>query len=137
MKRHYREERIALYGEEKYEEHLGQIRQWKREHPEQVKAANAEYNRKNGKQYDKKIEYDKQELRRKRNIIRACDRKRYRKYKNIIAPDSQIHHEWLPSSAEHRGIALVEADMHMHGFIDVIQVLEGEITLLGEPSLAA
>ena len=131
----YKEERIALYGEEKYKEYLGQSQEWRRSHPENVKARNAEYSRKGGKFYHKKVEDDKKELRRKRNIIRACDRKRYRKFKNIIAPESQIHHEWLPESPSYGGMALVEADQHAHGFIDVIQILEGEISIFTEAGL--
>ena len=56
----------------------------------------------------------------------------WRKYKNIIAPESQIHHEWIPGTANYRGVALVEADQHMHGIVDVIEILEGKITLLTE-----
>jgi len=137
MNNEYKKERIALYGEEKYKRYLKQTQEWKREHPEIVKANNAEYNQKEGKFYNKKIEDDRKELRRKRNIIRACDRKRFRKFKNIIAPKSQIHHEWLPESPNYRGKALVEADTHMHGFIDVIQILEGDITIFTEAGLCS
>ena len=135
MKGEYIEERIARYGEEKYQKCLEQSQEWRKSHPEIVKTSNAEYNRKEGKFYHKKVEDDKKELRQKRNIIRACDRKRYRKFKNIIAPESQIHHEWLPESSNYRGTALVEANPHMMGYINVIKILEGEITIFTEAGL--
>jgi hypothetical protein len=67
-----------------------------------------------------------------RNKIRGRHSHEYKPYKAIIAPESQLHHEWLPDSPEYRGLALVEADPHMHGFVDVIEILDGEITLLTE-----
>jgi hypothetical protein len=59
----------------------------------------------------------------------------YKPYKDSIAPDSQIHHEWVPETAEYRGVALVEAEQHMHGFVDVIEILAGKITLLTEEEI--
>ena len=50
-------------------------------------------------------------------------------YKKIIAPESILHHEWIPETAEFRGLALVDTMKHDEGIIDVIQILEGEITL--------
>lgn len=70
-----------------------------------------------------------------RNKIRMKHANQYRPFKQIIAPDSQIHHEWIPETAEFRGVALVEKDQHMHGFIDVIKILEGKITLLSEKEI--
>ena len=35
----------------------------------------------------------------------------------------------------YRGLALVEADQHTHGFIDVIKILDGEITIFTEAEL--
>jgi hypothetical protein len=67
-----------------------------------------------------------------RNKIRLKHRNQYRPYKQIIAPDSQIHHEWIPKTAEYRGLALVEANAHQYGIVDVIQILDGKITLLTE-----
>lgn len=72
-----------------------------------------------------------------RNSIRNKHRSRYRKYKQIIAPDSQIHHEWIGGTAEYQGMALVEKYQHQYGFIDVIQILEGEITLFSEADIKA
>lgn len=70
-----------------------------------------------------------------RQKIRVSHGNKYRQYKNIIAPDSQLHHEWIPKTAEYRGVALVEADQHMYGIIDVIQIVDGKITLLTEKEI--
>jgi hypothetical protein len=59
----------------------------------------------------------------------------WRPYKNIIAPGSQLHHNWIPGTADYTGLALVEADQHMRGFIEVIQILEGKITLFTEKEI--
>jgi phosphosulfolactate synthase (CoM biosynthesis protein A) len=130
---------IERYGEEAYEKVLEQGREktkkYKEEHPEQVKADNRELNRKGGKYYDKHQEYQHTGLQGARNRIRSNHRIQYKPYKDIIAPDSQIHHEWVPDSTEYRGIALVETDAHMHGFVDVIEILDGEITLLTEEQI--
>jgi hypothetical protein len=101
-------------------------------HPEEVKANNHEGSRKGGKYYAKHLTDGQTGLRGDRNAIRKKHADKYRPFKNIIAPESQLHHEWVPKTAEYRGVALVEADQHMHGFVDVIQILDGEITLLTE-----
>ena len=123
---------IAVFGEKRYKERLKQARVWRSTHKAEVKKNNDKYHHKGGSFYDTKLIYDRTGLRKQRNVIRACDRKRYRKYKRFFAPDSQLHHEWQHGTAEYNGIALVETDQHMHGIIDVIHILEGEITLLTE-----
>ena len=131
-----KEEIIAKYGEAAWAKVLEQGREktkkYKEEHPEQVKADNRELIRKGGKYYDKHQEYQHTGLQGARNRIRNKHRRQYKPYKMIIAPESQIHHEWVPKTAEYTGVALVEADQHMHGFVDVIQILDGKITLLTE-----
>lgn len=67
-----------------------------------------------------------------KNKIRMKHAHQYKPYKMIIALESQIHHEWVPDTPEYRGVALVEKDQHMHGFVDVIEILDGKITLLTE-----
>jgi hypothetical protein len=67
-----------------------------------------------------------------RKRIRMKHGREYRPYKMIIAPESQIHHEWIDDTAEYRGVALVETKPHQYGIIDVIQILDGEITVLTE-----
>jgi hypothetical protein len=104
-------------------------------YPEKVKAKNREMDRKGGKYYERKLEYDRRGLRKLRRRVRQKHAKQWRKYKDIIAPDSQIHHEWIDNTAEYRGIALVEATPHQYGVIDVIIILDGKITLLTEAKI--
>jgi hypothetical protein len=135
-----KDEIIRRYGEAAYEKKLEQNcernRKYTEENPEQVIAnnqrSNHEQSRKGGKHYAKKLEDDQTGLRGERQKIRMEHGKQYRPYKAIIAPESQIHHEWIPRTSEYRGIALVEADAHMHGFVNVIEILKGKITLLTE-----
>ena len=145
-----KEERIRRYGKAAWEKHNQQSREWNEKNPEKVrtsvrlyalrnpekvKAKNREKGRKGGKYYEKAKEYDRTGLRRERNLVRGKHGQRYRPYKKIMAPKSQIHHEWLPETANYRGVALVEKDAHMYGFVDVIQILEGKITLLTEEEI--
>ena len=152
-----KEDFIKRRGKEAYEKRLQQERErmqkWKREHPEdarekkrlwrqnnpdKVKAQNQKWSREKncgGKYYEHRFKYDSEGLRRDRNLIRMKHRDFYRTYKQIIAQDSQIHHQWVPGTAEYTGVALVEKDQHMHGFVDVTQILEGEITLLTEAEI--
>ena len=148
-----KEECIARYGEAEYARRLEQRRAYYKAHKEEdnarnkkyreehkeeeeyqekVKARNQEQNRKGGKYYDKMLEDDRTGLRGARKKIRMKHAHYYKPYKAIIAPDSQLHHEWVPDTSEYRGVALVEADQHMHGFVDVIEILDGKITLLTE-----
>jgi len=153
-----KEERIARYGEEAYQKQLAQQRtyykankeeenarakKWREEHQEQVKAYieehseqvianNHESDRKGGKHYAKKLEYNHTGLRGERSRIRVKHAIQWRPFKTIVAPESQIHHEWIPDTSDYRGVALVEANAHQYGIIDVIQILEGKITLLTE-----
>ena len=120
------------YREEHPEEEKARSKEYREDHPEKVLATNHEIHRKGGKHYDKNLEYQQTGLQGEKNTIRNKHRREYKPYKDIIAPESQIHHEWVPETAEYRGLALVEKDQHMHGFIDVIEILEEEITLLTE-----
>ena len=142
-----KEEYIARYGCEAYDKMLAQTRAWqkahleeenarlkkyKEEHQEQVTADRQEQYRKGGRRYAKNLEYQKTGIPGEKNKIRKKHRKQYRPYKRIIAPDSQLHHEWIPKTSDYRGVALVEKEQHMYGFIDVIEILDGKITLLTE-----
>ena len=141
---------IERYGEAAYEKKLEQTRAWqdehreeentrrkkyRKEHQDREKAHHREQSRKGGKHYDKTLEYNRTGLSGDRKKIRMKHGNQYRPYKQIIAPDSQIHHEWLPDTAEYRGLALVEANAHQYGIIDVIQILDGEITQLTEEQI--
>lgn len=123
---------IARYGEAAYAKLLARDVIWYKQHPEERVAARREYTNKGGQYYERNLVYRRTCLQGKRNKVRANHAKQWRKYKNIIAPDAQIHHEWIPGTAGYRGVALVEADQHMHGIVDVIEILDGEITLLTE-----
>ena len=131
-----KEEIIANYGIAAYENMQAHSKGWKDAHPEEVAASNAVSNpeicRKGGKYYNKHLVDVRTGLQGERNTIRKKHAHKWRRVKRIIAPGSQIHHEWIPGTAKYRGVALVEADQHMDGGIDVIHILEGNITLLTE-----
>jgi hypothetical protein len=160
-----KEEFIKRYGTEAYEKELQRARVWweahpgencqssrewrethleearekdrlrRLNHPEKVKATNHETSRKGGRYYEKRRTYDMKGIPHERNLVRGKHNRRWRPYKQIIAPESQIHHEWIPDSADFRGVALVEKYQHQHGIIDAIQILEGKITLLTEAEI--
>jgi hypothetical protein len=146
-----KDEFIKRYGEDAYEKHLEQMRayykthreeekardkKYREEHPEEAKASvkkwRDEHPEEAKKWRDEHPEYNRTGIPGEKHTIRMKHGKQYRPYKDIIAPESQIHHEWIPKTSEYRGVALVEADAHMHGFVDVIEILAGRITLLTE-----
>ena len=139
-----KEETIRRYGEITYQKEKKQGRErhakhregdnersakWRETHPGEVIAQGRDRSHKGGKYYDKTLEYLRTSLQYKRNLVRHSHRRKWNPFKRIIAPESQIHHQWVPGTANYTGVALVEKDQHMHGFIDVIQILEGEIML--------
>lgn len=141
---------IKKYGEAAYDKHQEVSNRWKaankkREratgkqwrllHPEKVKQVNKETSRKGGKYYEQHKQYKKTGLQYEKLLVRQKHQRIWTPFKRIIAPDSILHHEWLPDTPDYRGVALVEKDQHQHGFIDVIQILEGEITLLTEADI--
>lgn len=132
-----KEEFIKRYGEETYKRKLEKNREWNQRNPDRNKATNMEIGRKGGKYYEKHRICKNIGIQGKRNVVRGGHRRQWRQYKNIIAPDSQCHHNWCPNSAEYTGLALVEADAHRHGFIDVIEILAGEVNLFTEREIAA
>ena len=145
-----KEERIQRYGEVAYqkEKKHGRVRytkhheeynkrsaKWRETHPEEVVASARERGRKGGKYYDKVLKYMRTGLPYKRNLVRHSHRRKWNPFKRIIAKDSVLHHEWIPETADYRGVALVEKNQHLHGFIGVIQILEGGITLFTEAEI--
>lgn len=130
-----KKEFVKRYGQEGYDKHLKQKIEWKKQNPEIVKRLANEQNRKGGIYYEYKLEYDRTGLRGERNRIRVKHANQYGQYKKIVAPESQIHHQWIWGTSNYTGVALVEKDQHMHGYIDVIQILDGEITLFAEKDL--
>jgi hypothetical protein len=117
------------------EEAHAAVEKWRVEHPEVVRASNQERGRKGGKHYMKTLEYYRTGIPGERKRIRTKHQIHYRPYKKMIAPNSQLHHQWVPGTSNYTGLALVEADQHMHGIINVIEILEGKITLLTEEEI--
>lgn len=107
-------------------------RKYRKENPEKVIIDHQEQSRKGGRRYDKNLVYKRTGIQGEKNSTRTKHAREYRPYKDIIAPDSQLHHEWKPNTSDYRGVALVEADAHQYGIVDVIEILDGEITLLTE-----
>ena len=145
-----KDEYIKEYGEAAYEKMLQQNRDWNKKNceraretsklwaatnPEKTIAHNREVSHKGGKYYERHQKYFSTGLPHEKNLVRKKHGYLYRPYKRIIAPDSQLHHEWSPGTADYTGVALVEKDAHIHGFVDVIRILEGEITLLTEAEI--
>ena len=143
-------ERIIKYGEvafakfrqqsrdwhvKHHEEDRVNAREWKENNMEKVIENRHAEGRKGGKYYERHLKYEITGLQGERNKIRKRHADHYRPYKQIIAPESQIHHEWIPETANFRGVALVEKESHQYGIIDVIQILEGGITLLTEAEI--
>lgn len=133
-----KEEYIKEYGEAAYralEKMRDATRKWNENHPNKVQEASHEGSRRGGKYYKRVLKYSHTGLQGERNKIRYKHGRKWRDYKNIVAPGSQLHHAWRPGTSEYSGLALVEADQHRHGIIDVIQVLDGEITLFTEEEI--
>ena len=137
-------------GEAAYEKMLQQSRDWMAKHPEEKKANdkewcennpdkvvahNRERCRKGGRHYENNLKREHRGLRGERNRVRRKHARFYQPYKQIIAPTSQLHHEWIPGTADYRGAALVEPIQHQYGIINPIVILEGEITLLIEAEI--
>ena len=134
-----KEEINRKYGEDAYEKMLEDSRQWKLKNPEKVREdsrkQNEKHSRKNGKYYLKKQKYNNTGIQGERHRIRIKHGNMWGKYKRILAPASQIHHEWIPGTSRYQGVALVEKKAHQHGLIRVIHVLDGNITLSVEEEL--
>jgi hypothetical protein len=141
---------IAKYGKEAYAKRLWKTSMWQKAHPtergvirkkwneknlEKIREFNQEHCRKGGKYYEKTLKYNQTGISGERAKIRTQHANKWRPYKKIIALDSQLHHQWRSGTSEYDGLALVEKNSHMHGIIDVIQILEGEITLLTEEEI--
>lgn len=133
----WKDEFIAKYGKAALARRLQWTNEWKKRHPDYIRTASWEQNRKGCKRYEKRQKYRQTGIPWEREKVRSRHGNQWRPYKHIIAPDSQLHHNWCPNSAEYTGLALVEADAHRHGFIDVIEILEGTINLFTEKEIAA
>ena len=146
----WKDDFIAKYGEDAYAGKLAYKREWRRihpdeekrnvqnwqqAHPDKIKKQRQKHSRKTGEYYAKKQIYMMTGLQGERNKIRYKDQKRWRQFKQRIAPGSILHHQWIPKMSKYTGVALVEKDRHMHGLVDVIEILEGEITLFTEKEI--
>lgn len=127
--------RSRRYHKEHTEQEKARNKRYYEEHPKEVRAKSQKQGRKGGRHYDRKLAYDQTGIPGERHKIRIEHGNKWRPYKKIIAPDSQLHHNWIPGTAEYTGLALVDANKHMHGIIDVIQILNGEITVFTEKEL--
>ena len=114
---------------------LKSVKKYQLTHPERVAENHRASSHKGGKRYAKKQHYKQTGIQGARNKIRTRHAMKWLPFKRIIAPRSQLHHEWLPDSSKYIGVALVEADQHRHGYIEVIKVLEGHITFMREEDL--
>jgi hypothetical protein len=123
--------RAKRYYEAHKEEVLARTKKWQEEHPEEVIAHNQEEGRKGGKYYERKLAYEHTGLQGARNRIRMKHNREFKEIKDTLAVEVELHHEWVPDTSEYRGMAFVEKDAHRNGFIDVILLLDGEITSHG------
>lgn len=144
-----KKEFIERYGKVAYKKWQQQKRDWNKEHPQEARErtrlwmldhpeevkANDKEKRKGGKYYGRQRKYFSTGIPHEKELVRRKHRNKWTLYKQIIAPESQIHHEWILNTSDFGGVALVGKDQHIHGFIDVIQILEGEITLFTEEEI--
>jgi len=109
---------------------------WAVANPDKDKARQREGTHKGGKYYAQRRQHQMNGIPHEKELIRSKHANLYRAYKRLIAQESQIHHGWLnDGTSNYRGVALVEKNQHQHGYIDVIQILEGEITLFTEAEI--
>ena len=106
-----KEDYIRKRGIAAYEELLQQSKDWKKAHPkerrvinnkwaernpEKVKAHGRKISRKGGKYYEHRRQHQANGIPHEKVLIRNKHGYHYRSYKRIIAPDSVLHHQWLP-----------------------------------------
>ena len=103
-------EKVRAHQVKRREEHREELtaysKRYKEEHPEERAIMHSEQCRKNGKRYRKTQIYNHTGLQGERNKIRYKHAIQWRKYKEVIAPKSQCHHQWCPQSASYTGLAL-------------------------------
>lgn len=106
-------------------------REWNQTHSEAIKQSHHKRNRKDGKYYQKGLEYERKGLRRQKNLVRHKHSKRWRKYKGNWLTETELHHEWIEGTAKYNGVAIVDKSEHQYGIINPIEILSGEIQLIG------
>ena len=110
-------------------------RAWRERNPQKTIEKGKKVSQKGGAYYKNHMKYRQTGIQGEREKIRCKHGNQWRGYKRIVAPKSQVHHQWRKDSSEYDGIALVEAKAHRYGIIDVIQIIEGEITIFTEEEL--
>lgn len=134
-----KEDTISRYGIQTYKKRLAGSRIWREANREIVKTlytvSNRECYTKGGKYYNSVQAYKATKIPNLKNNIRRKHGRLYLSFKRIIAPESQLHHQWRSGSAEYDGVALVEKEQHQFGFVNVIIILEGKITLMSEHAI--
>ena len=119
----------------KHREEMNLInKRWRANNPDVAKASDSQKCRKGGKYYNWNREYQRTGLQGERNKIRDKHKRQHRAIKQAT-PNSVLHHEWIPGTANYRGVALVEKEAHENGIIKVILILEGQITLFTEKEI--
>ena len=110
-------------------------RAWCERNPDKIIEKGRKVSRKGGAYYEKKKIYKQTGISGERERVRMRDSYRWRQYKRIIAPESQLHHQWISETADYTGLALVEANQHRYGIINIIEILDGRITLFTEKEI--
>jgi hypothetical protein len=131
----WKDDYIAQYGEEKYQQKLICAGKWRERNRDKIEAERAGRYRKGGKHYADIVAYFSKGLPRERKNVRSKHQSRWRPYKLIVAPESVLHHQWRRDSAGYDCVALVEKKQHQYGIIEVIKVLEGRVTLFTEKAI--
>lgn len=66
----------------------------------------------------------------RKSLIRQRDHHRFFSIKQFFQNlQTDIHHEWIPNTADYTFIALVERDKHRYNIIDPIVILEKKVVL--------
>ena len=103
---------------------------WRENNPEKIDQY-AKESRKDGKYYAKRLMYEKTGLQKEKRKIRHNHSRKWQKYKGNWLTETEIHHEWIHETADYNGIAIVDKSEHRHNIINPIEILEGNITLMG------
>lgn len=129
-----KEEIIKQYGIEEYQRQLEDNKErtatWSRNNIKKVEEAKRERMNKGGKYYQNILKYNRSGIQKSRRKIRNRDARRWKKYKGNWLTETEIHHCWIPGTAQYNGIALVDKMEHQHRIINPIEILEGIIILM-------
>jgi hypothetical protein len=112
---HQEEEKVrsAKY----YKEHPEYFAKHYEKHSEELKAGMLKYQKEHRLELN---EYQCTGLQGERNKIRQADWRKYKHEHAGIPYPVDIHHEWIPGTAQCRGCALVDRKAHRHGIIKIV-----------------